>query len=197
MSQSPTIYFVRHGQTDWNAELRLQGQRDIPINAKGRAQATHNGGTLAELIDDPSGFDFVASPLSRCIETMERVRTAMGLAPEAYRTDDRLMEFAFGDWEGRSWPELRAEEPELVAERARDPFHFAPPGDGAESYADLTTRIVACFNEITRDTVIVSHGGVSRALRGYVLGLPNEETTELKVPQDKVMRIWNGTTAWF
>ena len=61
----PLVYFVRHGQTDWNAEHRLQGQADVPLNALGRAQAERNGRRLAELIADPTGFDFVASPLYR------------------------------------------------------------------------------------------------------------------------------------
>ena len=215
-----TLYFIRHGQTDWNAELRLQGQRDIPLNAKGRAQATRNGGVLAELLamepvdGDTTGnettgaeassasasldvrFDFVSSPLSRTSETMSRARAAMGLAPDRFRTDARLAEICFGDWEGRTWPELRANEPDAVAERNRDPFHFRPPGD-AETYADVTARLVAFLETLTRDTVIVSHGGVSRVLRGHLLGLPHDEITELKVPQDKVMRVAGGTIAWF
>ena len=59
----PLVYFVRHGQTDWNAEHRLQGQADIHLNALGRRQAERNGAKLAELIARPAEFDFVASPL--------------------------------------------------------------------------------------------------------------------------------------
>lgn len=55
------LYVIRHGQTDWNAEGRLQGQTDIPLNDIGRAQATGNGEKLAGLIDDPAGFHFVSS----------------------------------------------------------------------------------------------------------------------------------------
>jgi broad specificity phosphatase PhoE len=77
---TPLIYFVRHGQTPWNAEQRLQGQADIDINAVGREQADRNGRRLAELIPDPAVFDFVASPMRRTRETMERARAAMGLA---------------------------------------------------------------------------------------------------------------------
>ena len=73
------IYLIRHGQTDWNAEGRLQGQADTGLNDTGRAQATRNGEFLAGLVADPAAFDFVASPLSRTRETMERVRAAMGL----------------------------------------------------------------------------------------------------------------------
>jgi probable phosphoglycerate mutase len=97
---SPLVYFVRHGQTDWNAENRLQGQADIELNALGREQATQNGRKLAGLIPDPQAFDFVASPMKRTRATMELVRAAMGLDPYAYRTDPRLVEVNFGDWQG-------------------------------------------------------------------------------------------------
>ena len=62
---APTIYFLRHGQTNWNVELRLQGQQDIPINETGREQARKNGRGLANLLDDPARFRFIASPLGR------------------------------------------------------------------------------------------------------------------------------------
>lgn len=190
-----TVYFIRHGQTDWNAEIRLQGQRDIPLNAKGRAQAARNGGVLAELIAAPDQFDFISSPLSRTAETMAIMRETMGLPRDGFRTDDRIKEIAFGDWEGRTWIELRSEAADLVAQRAEDTFHFRPPGN-AENYADLTARVTAWFGEIERDTVVVAHGGVSRALRGHLLELPRAEITELKVPQDKVMRIEGRVLTW-
>ncbi|RYE75137.1 MAG: histidine phosphatase family protein, partial [Hyphomicrobiales bacterium] len=95
------IYMIRHGQTDWNAEIRLQGQKDIPLNDTGRNQARGNGRALADILGTQAiAFDYVASPLGRTRETMELLRGAMGLAPEAYRTDDRLKEVSFGDWEG-------------------------------------------------------------------------------------------------
>ncbi|MEO1066982.1 MAG: histidine phosphatase family protein, partial [Pseudomonadota bacterium] len=87
----PLIYFIRHGQTDWNAEARFQGQQDIPLNDLGRDQARRNGTTLRDLID-PADFDFVASPLSRTRDTMEIVRRAMGLDPMTYAMDERLRE---------------------------------------------------------------------------------------------------------
>ena len=73
----PPIYFLRHGETDWNAAGRLQGRADIPLNAKGRGQARRNGGMLAELIDKPSAMHFVASPLTRTRETMQIARACL------------------------------------------------------------------------------------------------------------------------
>src|SRR5689334_12381899 len=114
MTSLPTLIFIRHGETDWNVEGRLQGQRDIPLNDTGRAQARRNGTAIKAAMPETVGFDFVASPLSRSRETMEIVRAAMGLPAENYTTDDRLKELTFGAWEGLTDEDLRAVNPELI-----------------------------------------------------------------------------------
>ncbi|MGH6644424.1 MAG: histidine phosphatase family protein, partial [Bradyrhizobium sp.] len=98
----PTIVFIRHGETDWNAEGRFQGQQDIPLNTRGRGQARRNGLILKERMPEAAAFDFVASPLERTRQTMEIVRAAMGLDPAAYRIDPILKEITFGEWEGHT-----------------------------------------------------------------------------------------------
>src|SRR5690606_31810148 len=108
---SPLVYIVRHGETAWNVEYRLQGQADVPLNDEGRRQATANGLRLAQLIPNPEEFDFVASPMQRTRSTMELIRAAMKLDPTDYRTDPRLMEMSFGDWQGFTFAELEAQNP--------------------------------------------------------------------------------------
>src|SRR6188768_1549281 len=97
---APVIYYIRHGETSWNAEGRLQGTRDIPLNDLGRRQAAHAGNVLAELLArdgcDKSSLPFVASPLGRARMTMELVRGALQLAPGEYALDDRLREIGYG-----------------------------------------------------------------------------------------------------
>ena len=91
LSPGVTIYFVRHGETDWNAAQRYQGQRDIPLNARGRGQARRNGLVLAELLgNDAASFDYIASPLARACETMEIMRRELSLPIADYRKDARL-----------------------------------------------------------------------------------------------------------
>src|SRR5437868_4976899 len=97
MTPVSTLVFVRHGETDWNVEGRLQSQRDIPLNAKGRGQAKRNGAVIRYLIREAATFDFVSSPLSRTRETMEILRAAMALDPSAYEVDTRLLEITFGE----------------------------------------------------------------------------------------------------
>ena len=193
------IYVIRHGQTDWNAAFRLQGQKDIPLNETGRGQATGNGKQLAEILGSETGlYDFVASPLSRTRETMERVRASMGLTPELYRTDDRLKELSFGDWEGRTLKEVGDISPVLLEQREQDKWAFVPPGDDAESYEILSWRVGAWLKDVVGPTVCVAHGGVIRALFRIVGGASTHEAAELPIPQDNILSVdpEAGTIGW-
>lgn len=187
-----TIYFSRHGQTDWNAALRMQGQMDIPLNDTGRSQARRNGRVLAEMIEDAAALDYVASPLSRATETMEIIRVELGLPRGGYRSEPGLMEINFGHWQGYSWAELHALHPDAMAARAKDPWNMMAPGEGGESYAMLQARTLAWFERVERDTVVVAHGGIKRCLRGLVEKLDPDAMLTLKVPQNKVMVIRDG-----
>ena len=189
-----TLYFVRHGETDWNAVRRYQGQTDTPLNDKGRGQAARNGRILRELLAGRSDVDFVASPLMRTTETMTIVRREMDLVPDDFRRDDRLKEINFGHWEGRIWDVLPDEDPVAFQARRTDPFNWRPVG--GESYADLAERVRGWLAEIDRDTVVVSHGGVSRVVRGHVLALETATVPLLDVPQDKVLMLTSGSHAW-
>jgi len=180
---------IRHGQTDWNAEGRLQGQKDIPLNALGRSQATRNGERLRSMIGTAEDFSFVASPLSRTRETMERLRTAMGLDPRAYRTDDRLKEVSFGDWEGRTLEEIADISPDRLMARAQEKWSFIPPGAAAESYEILCWRIGAWLQSLERQTVCISHGGVIRSLFRLVGNLSEDDAAAVPTPQDRILRI--------
>ena len=193
---TPLLYVVRHGQTPWNAEQRLQGQADIDINTVGREQADRNGRRLAELIPDPENFDFVASPMRRTRETMERARAAMGLDPMAYRTDPRLVEVNFGDWQGFTFAELEARAPGTSTARQHDKWDFVPPGEDAESYEMLACRIRPWLVETSRPTVCVTHGGVMRAIFRLVEDLPKNKAAALEIPQDRVLRVESGRLDW-
>jgi len=193
---APTIYFVRHGETDWNAEGRLQGQADTDLNGTGRAQATRNGRRLGELVAEPATLDFVASPLRRTRETMELLRGALGLDPAGYRTDPRLVEVHFGDWQGHTFAELEAVDPGCFARREADKWRFLPPGEGAESYERLAGRIRPWLEGVTGDTVCVTHGGVLRVAFRLAGALSPAECAALPIPQDRVLRLRDGQLEW-
>jgi len=167
MSQ-PLFYFMRHGETDWNVEGRLQGQHDIPLNAVGYGQAAACGEILRDLLErdgrDPGSFDFVASPLGRARKTMELVRAELRLDVAGYRTDERLAELSFGRWEGLTFAELKRNHADVLAlaTREHDKWGFRPPG--GESYADLLVRVRQWQETVAHDTIVVAHGGVARTL---------------------------------
>jgi len=179
----PVLYYIRHGETDWNAEQRLQGHRDTPLNTRGRGQASHCGGILRDLLarDGRVAADcaYVSSPLVRARQTMDLVRATLDLDPNAYALDDRLIEISFGDWEGLTLPEIAARNPDALVARERDKWGFTPPG--GESYHDVTARVGAWYATVTRDTVVTAHGGVARALVAHFNILPHEEAVHADI----------------
>ena len=191
----PTIYFIRHGETDWNLEGRLQGQKDIPLNDVGRVQAEEAGRRLQAIAPHCEDLAYVASPMSRTRETMERLRAAIGLHPESYRLDERLVELTFGSWEGLTWKEVRKAEPQAAAMRERDKWGYVPPG-GGESYAMLAERVAPFLDGLTRDTVVVSHGGVARVLLVLLGQVSRDRAPRADIWQGRVLVLGPGRHVW-
>ncbi len=193
----PIVYYVRHGETDFNAEQRLQGRLDTLLNARGRLQAKDCGQLLRDLFArDNRGtgdFAYVSSPLQRARETMEILRPPLGLPPHPYETDSRLLEISYGEWEGLTLPEIEARMPGMLAERERDKWDFAPPG--GESYRELTARVGEWYASLKEDTVVAAHGGGVRALMALFDLVPKEEATHAQIAQGVVYVFADGTMA--
>ena len=193
----PVLYYIRHGETDWNVEQRLQGHRDTALNKRGRSQAAHCGGVLRDLLAldarAPADCAYVSSPLARARETMELVRAMLELNPRGYEIDDRLIEISFGAWEGMTLPEIAARSPDALAERERDKWGFTPPG--GESYRDVTRRVGAWYASVTRDTVVAAHGGVARGLIAHFNILPHEEAAHADIVHGVVYVFAGGAMA--
>ena len=189
------LIFLRHGETDWNAEGRLQGQHDVPLNGRGRDQAASAG----RMVRDAFGAEldtlhFVASPLSRTRETMEIARTAMGLDAKAYDTDERLVELSFGRWEGLIWPEVKAMDPWAATAREGNKWTFQPPG--GESYAMLADRLRPWLDTVERDTLVVSHGGVARVLMAMIGGVTTATAPLSDIHQGRVLLFERESSRW-
>ncbi len=172
MQQATRIIAVRHGETAWNVDTRIQGHLDIPLNDTGLWQARQLGRALA---DEPVAAIY-ASDLRRAHATAQAVADATG-APLA--TDVRLRERAFGLMEGRTFREIEAELPEQARRwRQRDP-DFEP--EGGESLLTFRERITAATHALARRhpgelIALVAHGGVMdvlyRAATGQELQAP-------------------------
>src|SRR3984893_6791636 len=190
----PTIYYIRHGETEWNAEGRLQGTQDIPLNELGRKQAAGAGAILADLFArdgrNERSLEFVASPLGRARSTMELVRGALNLPPADYAIDDRLREIAYGDWEGSTLAQMQALDPELFARRQAEKWTVSPPG--GESYVAVQARVSDWYRQLTADTVAVAHGGTARALM-VALGIETPRSAaDLTIEQGAVYVFGDG-----
>ncbi len=185
----PKIYLVRHGQTDWNASLRLQGQEDTPLNDTGRGQASRNGAVLTETLSNHDAFNFVASPLSRTRETMEIIRKALGLSIDGYRTDGVLKEIHFGDWQGHTWDQLREAHPQEIATRFDDPWNTIAPGVGGESFKMLSDRALGWLKSVEQDTVAITHGGIIRCVIGHIEQIAELKIPHIDIPQDRIYAI--------
>lgn len=160
------IYLMRHGETDWNVQHRMQGHSDIPLNRRGRMQAQKAArGMLALPIDR-----ILTSPLSRAKQTAQTVAAGRGVP---VLIEERLIEMGFGAMEGAVLPE----HPELQGIFS-DPAHYVP-GEGAESYAQLDARCRAVLEEVLppleenyHDVLLVSHGAFIRGVVQRVLDRP-------------------------
>jgi broad specificity phosphatase PhoE len=193
------IWFIRHGETEYNREGRLQGQRDIPLNPKGREQASAVGRTLkklarAELDRLEAAHAFVASPLMRTRQTIELARAAMGFPPADYALCDDLKELTFGDWEGFTWPEVEARFPEGAAERATNKWSFTPPN--GESYATLALRLTPWIAGLSQDVFVASHGGVARALMRLIGRVAPGIAAEANIFQGRALMFAEGGFQW-
>ncbi len=193
VARRPTIYYIRHGETDWNVAGRLQGRHDVPLNARGRAQAAHCGDILRDLFArtarSPAELDYVSSPLGRARETMELARPPIGLAPDGYRVESRLAEISFGAWEGFTIAQLHTQDPQRIAAREHDKWHFVPPG--GESYESVSGRMRDWCENLSRDTVAVAHGGTARGLIAH-LGIAKPAAAPLIDIAQGVVYVFEG-----
>jgi broad specificity phosphatase PhoE len=191
---APVIYYVRHGETSWNAQGRLQGVQDIALNDLGRRQAAQAGNILAGLFArdgrEKSSLSFVASPLIRARATMELVRDELKLPPVGYALDDRLREIGYGQWEGSTLPEMQVADPDLFARRQAEKWTVSPPG--GESYGAVQARMQDWYASLAADTVAVAHGGTARALM-VALGLETPlSAADLTIEQGAVYVFRDG-----
>ncbi len=187
------LYLLRHGETEFNGEGRLQGPRDSPLTARGRAQARAHGALLKTLIAEPAAWRVVASPLGRTMDTARLACAELGLPEAAIETDPRLKEIAYGDWEGLTYDEAQTRYPDGWAARQRDRWGFVVPG--GESYEMVAVRAGAFLGEARGNTIVVSHGGTGRVLRGLYGRLAPLEIKTLEQPQDAIHRLTQGTIA--
>lgn len=181
----PEIYVLRHGETEWNRDRRMQGWLDSPLTARGRAQAARQAEILAA--EGALGLPLYCSTAGRTRATAE---IAMPGVPAVL--DDRLREISLGSWDGLTGAEIAAtggNPPGAFGEGDGFWWYDTTPG---EKFAGLKARIDAFATELTGPAVIVTHGIASMFLRGALLGLDLDGIADLPGGQGVVYHLKDG-----
>lgn len=183
----PPIYLLRHGETVWNVERRLQGRRDSDLTARGRAQAGAQGRLLREILRAVPAMNAYCSPLGRARET---AKVALQAFDCEVIYDDRLQEVSAGEWEGRTRPELFDELG--MEEGPGTEFTLFTSAPGGETVEELHARCTAFLCELTDPSVVVTHGVTGLMLRGIALGLEDDQLRQLERGQGCIYHLQDG-----
>ena len=166
-------YIARHGETVFNAARRMQGdQLDTPLTRTGFAQADAMGASLARRLGLQPALELWSSPSGRALQTLAIIAEHLGADWHGASHDRRLQEIDVGEWAGRSYADIMADQGDIL-----DPhealFSVRPPG--GEWYDDIAVRLRKWIDDtahLAGDRLVIMHGMSSRVLRGILLGLP-------------------------
>jgi probable phosphoglycerate mutase len=189
----PPIYFVRHGETDWNVQGLIQGWTDTPLNERGHVQASAVARAIARLPGLPRDAHYVVSPLTRARQTMGYISDALELAQTRVAIEPAVTELGFGVWEGKPFWELKASP--VYPAHPEDRYFWRP--EAGESYEDGHARINQWLDGLDRPTVVVAHGAIGRCLIAEIAGLPRRDLVELAMRQGYYCKLDGGTAEWF
>ncbi len=189
MTILPKIFLIRHGETVWNTQQRLQGHKDSELTFNGRKQAHQNGINLRRVLG--SAPRIISSPLGRCRETAEIVATAMEFDVTRIEYDKRVMELSFGRWEGQKLTDIKLNDAVAFQMRQANRWDVAAPG--GESYSLVAERLRSWLYDVEEHSLIlVSHGCAGRILRGIYANLEKEEIYSLDEPHDAIYQLGNN-----
>ena len=187
------IYLIRHGQTTWNRAGRLQGQADSPLTLLGTQQVEAIGKKLKEIIGTKK-YSVWSSPLGRTKQTTSIICDETNFNYENVVFDKRLVEITLGDRDGyKSWKALFEDFPKDMARREKDPWNFSHPnGESSQMVWERVRPFIEKISNFEGIHVVVTHGVVSKIIRGMYLNLSPEEIFSLDRPQNAFHRLQNG-----
>ena len=182
------IFVLRHGETAFNADKKLQGHCDSSLTSKGSDQARRVGTTLKQYVENRP-FRVYSSTLGRALQTSKIVCEELNYSYENLNKDPRLKEFSLGEWEQRTIPSLEQEIPNLLAQN--DWYLQAP---NCETYESVRERLSSWLSDVAHDEdiVVVSHGLTGIVLRGLLLGMDYTQVWQQDLPQDAFFIIEDG-----
>lgn len=190
MTDSTKIFLLRHGETQWNTQRRLQGHKDSDLTEIGRNQAIQNGLKLKGMIEGSPRI--ISSPLGRCRETAHLIAGAIGFDPTQIEYENRVKELSFGHWEGQQIDDIQANDSENF--QLRKDNRWDVPAPGGESYTMVAARLEDWLSDIRGQTLIlVSHGCAGRILRGIYAHMQKDLIHSLDESHDAIYLLENGT----
>ncbi|WP_268809370.1 histidine phosphatase family protein [Vibrio parahaemolyticus] len=174
------IFVLRHGETEFNADKKLQGHCNSSLTSKGSDQARRVGTTLKQYVENRP-FRVYSSTLGRALQTSQIVFEELNYSYENLNKEPRLKEFSLGEWEQRTIPSLEQEIPNLLAQN--DWYLQAP---NCETYESVRERLSSWLSDVAHDEdiVVVSHGLTGIVLRGLLLGMDYTQVWQQDLPQD-------------
>jgi probable phosphoglycerate mutase len=188
------MILIRHGETIWNAEGRIQGQGDSPLTERGIAQAR----AVARRLREEAFTTLYGSHLGRVIETARHIADVTG---HAITIDERLQERHYGIFEGLTYAEAQAQHPDIFAtyQQLRYTADYAHPG--AESLRQLTERGQVVFQALAERhagerLVIVSHGALLGAMLRHFLGVPVDGKHGFRLPNGSLSEVVFADGDW-
>ncbi|HCG6693508.1 histidine phosphatase family protein [Vibrio parahaemolyticus] len=182
------IFVLRHGETEFNADKKLQGHCNSSLTSKGSDQARRVGTTLKQYVENRP-FRVYSSTLGRALQTSQIVCEELNYSYENLNKEPRLKEFSLGEWEQRTVPSLEQEIPNLLAQN--DWYLQAP---NCETYESVRERLSSWLSDVAHDEdiVVVSHGLTGIVLRGLLLGMDYTQVWQQDLPQDAFFIIEDG-----
>ncbi|EJE4209347.1 histidine phosphatase family protein [Vibrio parahaemolyticus] len=182
------IFVLRHGETEFNADKKLQGHCNSSLTSKGSDQARRVGTTLKQYVENRP-FRVYSSTLGRALQTSQIVCEELNYSYENLNKEPRLKEFSLGEWEQRTIPSLEQEIPNLLAQN--DWYLQAP---NCETYESVRERLSSWLSDVAHDEdiVVVSHGLTGIVLRGLLLGMDYAQVWQQDLPQDAFFIIEDG-----
>ncbi|EJG1581688.1 histidine phosphatase family protein [Vibrio parahaemolyticus] len=182
------IFVLRHGETEFNADKKLQGHCNSSLTSKGSDQARRVGTTLKQYVENRP-FRVYSSTLGRALQTSQIVCEELNYSYENLNKEPRLKEFSLGEWEQRTIPSLEQEIPNLLAQN--DWYLQAP---NCETYKSVRERLSSWLSDVAHDEdiVVVSHGLTGIVLRGLLLGMDYTQVWQQDLPQDAFFIIEDG-----
>ncbi|HHC6614695.1 histidine phosphatase family protein [Vibrio parahaemolyticus] len=182
------IFVLRHGETEFNADKKLQGHCNSSLTSKGSDQARRVGTTLKQYVENRP-FRVYSSTLGRALQTSQIVCEELNYSYENLNKEPRLKEFSLGEWEQRTIPSLEQEVPNLLAQN--DWYLQAP---NCETYESVRERLSSWLSDVAHDEdiVVVSHGLTGIVLRGLLLGMDYTQVWQQDLPQDAFFIIEDG-----